>query len=148
MTTIAYRNGVMAAESGVWIGDAAFPWARKLAKGNDGTLYGVSGSGTDAAAFLKWIEDGEEGPMPRGRPIGDEMSIVILKVPLIGPISSINAIGEEVYPDAPYIAWGAGATVALGAMFAGADAETAIKAALTHSSGAIGRVQSIFHDKD
>ncbi|MDQ0135698.1 ATP-dependent HslUV protease subunit HslV [Neorhizobium galegae] len=145
MTTIAYRDGIMAADSGAWIGGAATPWAYKLAIGPDGTLYGVAGNAAEAERFLQWVRDGCHGEHPKAEPLPEQYSsYIVLAAPVVGPIRVITARGDEVY-HAPYFAIGAGSVAALGAMFANADAETAIQAAICHASGACGTIRTIQH---
>lgn len=148
MTTIAYRNGVLAADSGVWIGEAALPFARKLAKGKSGTLYGVSGSAAEGAKFIAWVEAGEIGDCPRGEAIeGDRSSFIAIAVAATGQVRLIVARGDEIY-EAPYFAIGAGNVGALCALYAGADAIGAVEAAIAHAPGAMAPIQSISHGKD
>lgn len=146
MTTIAYRDGVMAADSGCWVGEAAHRWARKLAKGKDGVLYGVLGYAAPAENFLRWVRSGYFGAQPQPVLGTDNQSdFCVLIAPPAGELRYLTARGEEVF-DAPYYAAGAGAEVAFGALFVGANAVTAIRAAMEHASGAFGDVHTIFHD--
>lgn len=143
MTTIAYRDGVMAADSGCWIGDARHGWARKLARGPDGGLYGCAGNAAQVRAFLAWVDAGYVGVRPEPeREKDDGNSFIVLVAAPSGPLRLITARGEEEH-EAPYFAIGAGCVAAFGAMFAGATAETAIAAAIEHASGAMGQVQSV-----
>ena len=147
MTTIAYRGGVMAADTGVWTGRACHVVARKLARGNDGTLYGCCGNAAEVNAFLKWVDGGYEGDMPRPRSDKDgESSFNVLKVARGGPINLITAYGEEEY-EADYYSIGGGNATAFGALYAGATAEMAIRATIVHGSAAHGDVRSIRHDR-
>ncbi|MBO3760368.1 hypothetical protein [Ciceribacter sp. L1K22] len=151
MTTIAYRDGVMASDTGVWISGAAMPWAEKLIRGGSGTLYGCAGNGAHVAAVLQWVRESDGfglSSLPRGTPTGNDgesSSVVILIVPPDGPLRLATAYGDEIYPDVPYFAIGAGAATALGALHAGATARGAIEAALMHSDGTHGEVRSISH---
>ncbi len=143
MTTVAYRDGVMAADSGVWFGDASFPWARKVVKGLDGTLYGCAGDAAQVGAFIEWVEQGCNGERPVAETVeGGASSYLVLVSPPTGSIRVLTAKGVEVY-DAPYFAIGGGNVGAFCAMHAGASAERAIEAAIAHASGAIGPVQSV-----
>lgn len=144
MTTIAYRDGIMAADSGSHYGDIRQNWARKIAQGPDGTLYGTSGDAAQCDGFLRWVLDGCEGdqPVPDAINEGKDSSFIILVVPVTGRIRLITARGEETY-EAPYFAIGYDAGVAYGAMFAGKDAITAIDACIEHGTGSSGRVQTI-----
>lgn len=143
MTTIAYRDGIMAADSGSWMGDATFPWARKLARGSDGTLYGVAGDAASCQSFLEWVDGGCNGPRPEAVKVEeDRSSYIVLVAPKSGRLRILTATGAEVY-DAPYFAIGGGNVGALCAMHAGADAIGAVEAAIMHAPSALGPVQSI-----
>lgn len=146
MTTIAYRDGVMAADTGVWTGDACHFVARKLARGTDGTLYGCAGNAAEANAFLKWVDGGCVGEMPSPRPDKDDgNSFIVLKVASGGPIVIITAHGEEEY-EAEYYAIGGGNATAFGALYAGAPAKIAIEATIMHGQAAMGEVRCIHHN--
>lgn len=143
MTTIAYRDGVMAADSGCWNGDACHGWAEKLAKGPDGTLYGVSGDAAGCEGFLQWVRGGCKGDHPKPEKQGDKDSAFIVLIARPGEkLALLTCGGEERYA-APYFAIGAGAPAAFGALFMGATAKLAIKAAKTHGYGAFGKVRTI-----
>lgn len=144
MTVIAYRDGVMAADTGGWRGDALIPWFRKVARGPDGTLYGGSGSAARVCAFLTWVDDGCLGEMPLPRAEGEGCSdFVVLIARLDGVVEILSHEGREIFAEAPYAAIGSCAEVCLGAMFAGADARTAICAALMHGNGVGGTVMEV-----
>ncbi|WP_426314533.1 hypothetical protein ACN9MF_28345 [Methylobacterium fujisawaense] len=145
MTTIAYRDGVMAADSGSWMGDACHRWARKLARGPDGTLYGTAGHAAECEAFLAWVRAGCAGSAPRAREEDDGRgsSFVVLVAPPEGGVRIRTARGDEVYPEAAYFAVGAGKEVCFGALFMGATAEQALHAAMEHGCSAIGSVCTI-----
>lgn len=145
MTTIAYRDGVMASDSGSWMGDACHGWARKLAKGPDGTLYGVSGNAAQCTTFLDWVDAGCIGDAPNAEARDNDVSsFIVLAAPVKGAIRIITSRGDEKY-DVPYFSIGAGAATAFGALWAGASAEDAIEATKEHGSNAFGRVQTISH---
>ncbi|MFD1944729.1 hypothetical protein [Paradevosia shaoguanensis] len=146
MTTIAYRDGIMAADSGSWMGDACHGWADKLAQGPDGTLYGAAGHAPEAMAFLEWVRAGADpATMPKPEAVGDDgNSFIVLAVSPGGPVRLIAAKGVEAY-DAPYFAIGGGSATAFGALWAGASAVEAIEATKEHGSSAFGRVRAISH---
>lgn len=143
MTTIAYRNGVMASDSGVWVGDCNYPWARKVARGKDGTLYGVAGNAAQAHAFLDAVDEGQELPKAVEDKQGNSSFSVLVARPGAKGVEIIRWDGVEKYPGAEYFALGAGACCALGAMYCGASAEQAITAAIAHAEGAVGPVQAM-----
>lgn len=145
MTTIAYRDGVMASDSGSWNGDACHGWARKLARATDGTLYGVSGSAAKAHEFLRWVDGGQCGERPTPGKVGDRGDFIVLICKPDDDVILLTHEGEEHY-QAPYFAVGAAAAVAFGAMHAGATAWDAIAAANEHGEGCHGAVQVISSD--
>lgn len=145
MTVIVYRDGVIAADSGSWSGDATHRWSRKIARAPDGTLYGCAGSAAMTERFLQWAESGE-GPMPEIQPgkDGDGASrLIALKITPDGVVSLLSAEGEGVMPGARYMAIGGGSTVAFGALFMGASAEQAVLASIEHSGAALGPVKTV-----
>jgi hypothetical protein len=144
MTTIAYRDGVMASDTGVWIGDGVHSCARKLAVGADGTLYGGAGNSALVNTFLKWVDSGYQGDMPKPTPKGDDASsfVILISPPDGQTIRLLTAQGEEEYV-AEYFAIGGGNATAFGALFAGASAETAIAATIEHGCSAHGKIATI-----
>ncbi|MCJ2084608.1 hypothetical protein MKK88_01175 [Methylobacterium sp. E-005] len=144
MTTIAYRDGVMAADTGAKFGDAKHPWAQKLARGPDGTLYGASGTASEWETFLEWVRGGCKGDHPQPRDCNGDNSFVVLCVAPNGPVETITAFGRERF-EPPYYALGYDACVAFGAMHAGACAEDAVEAAIVHGTGTFGAVTVIRH---
>lgn len=146
MTIVVYRDGVMAADTGAWASSAKHSFGNKLAMAPEKTLYGVSGHAAPAETFLDWVRAGAEGVPPLPERCSDrESAFVVLAVAPGGPIRLITAFGEEKYPDAKYFAVGAGAPVAWGALYAGATAIVAVRAALEHSEYAYGKVKSLSH---
>ncbi|MFC3074936.1 hypothetical protein [Shinella pollutisoli] len=144
MSIIAYRNGVIAADTGGWVGDAKHPFSRKITIGADGTLYGTIGHAPECARFIEWVETGRPGPMPMAEKLpGQESSFVVMVVSPGGLISLISAWGEEPLYTADYFAIGGAAAVALGALHAGADAYGAVQAAIVHSSSATGSIHRL-----
>lgn len=144
MTVIAYRDGVMASDTGCWIGDASHGWADKLARASDGTLYGVAGSAAQGEGFLEWVRAGSPGKSPKPDAVGERDSSFIVLIALPdGTIEVLTAYGRERFRGAPYFSIGAASSVAFGALHAGATAVGAIEAALAHGSNAHGSVRSI-----
>jgi hypothetical protein len=146
MTTIVYRDGVMAADSGSWAGDASHGWAEKVVRGVDDVLYGCAGDAAEAEGFLAWVRSGYRGEPPKPEYSADkkESSFIVLIARPGERVGLRSGGGEERY-EAPYYAIGAGASVAFGALFMGATAEQAIEAAKEHGIGAFGRVRTVKH---
>lgn len=143
MTTIAYRDGMMAADSGCWIGSAHHTWTRKVALAPDGSLWGATGNAAECAALIRWAETGE-GEMPSPRQVSEgNSSFHALTVSPLGGVRLLTAHGFEEMPGAPYFAIGAGGEAAFGALYMGATAEQAVAAAIAHASGASAPVQVV-----
>lgn len=129
MTTLAYRDGVMAADSSCWDGGVNVHRLRKVYRVK-GLLVGYTGDVGAFGRFLDWLKDGgypDEYPKVK--------SLTVLAVSKDGAVKSFDESGPHVGHAAPYYAIGAGSAVALGAMFAGADAKTAVRAAVRHAEG-------------
>lgn len=149
MTTIAYRSGTMAADSGAKFNDTFYNGARKLTRGKDGTLYGVSGNAAQCCDFLRWIDEGETGELPKpDKDTDSTSSFIVLAVSPGGPVRLITAYGTEMYRDGGYQAIGYDCAIAYGALYAGATAEQAIAAAVEHGTGTSGKVQTISHNME
>lgn len=122
MTTIAYRDGVIVADSrasrGGWLNVGAVP---KLFRVPDG-VCAVCGSLTGAAKLVDWMRaPGGERPTVTG-------DVTVIHVAASGRITIHEDGGEHEQPG-PFMAWGSGGPVALGALYAGADALTAVRIA-------------------
>lgn len=147
MTVIVYRDGVMASDTSAWDDRSVHRWSRKIIRGADGSLYGTFGQCSEGQAFLRWVDEGcvGEQPMPR-EVVNEDDSFGILRVREPGLIGLlVKPYGWEVFK-APYYAVGGGSAVSWGTLYAGADAETAVRAAIEHSTVARGDVQSIRHE--
>lgn len=141
MTVIAYRDGVMASDSGAFEGDSVYPWSRKVASGADGALWGYAGCSAIGDEFLKWVLGGYRGPRPL---VGDaDNNINVLVAHPNGRLRILTQHGEENFDTAPFMALGGAASFAMGALFAGADAETAVQASIEFSKLAAGKVQVV-----
>lgn len=142
MTTIAYRAGVIAADTGLSGGGAHDCHLTKIAKNKDGSVAGAAGNAWWISAFLKWFKDGGEFP---AMPEDDCTSAIV-----IGGRKNIITLYEsekgqaKPYPvRAPYYAIGSGKNFALGAMFVDAHPIDAIKAAMKHDDSTYGKVQAL-----
>lgn len=124
MTTVAYKDGVMAADS-----QATCDFhtrVRKIRRMQDGTLIGGCGSTKACHAVLEWLAAGQEGKPPK---MAGAWFIVV-------PPNGKVYYAEEQWPPFPvnssFGAIGSGASVAVGAMEAGASALQAVKIAAKH----------------
>jgi len=125
MTTIVYRDGILAADTAVFDRGTYCGQAIKITSAPSGLVAGSAGCMGDAAALRDWVLDGAAGDPPKWR---DEDSEGILiqngVVYWIGPGQKKIA-----YDAAPYIAIGSGFQVAMGALAMGASAERAVEIA-------------------
>lgn len=127
MTTIAYARGLMAADSSAWVGETYAHKTRKLWRVGGG-LVGMAGALIAMEAFVRWIADGAH---EEDYPTGDYDAIV---VDPNGRVSLYEGGGPDpVVSRDPYVAIGSGMMVALGALYAGADARAAVRAAIKHT---------------
>jgi ATP-dependent protease HslVU (ClpYQ) peptidase subunit len=128
MTTIAYRAGVIAADSRAWSGDKMpIGNKQKIRRLADGSLLGISTNIPGfAEALWKWIEAGRVyNDAPKAN---REMNFEIL---LVDPEGQVFYANDEFHLTGPleaqFFAIGSGAQYALGAMRHGADAEAAVE---------------------
>lgn len=148
MTTIAYKDGQMAADRQLtYQGAIKLNNVKpKIARDANGVLYGVCGSHSMCCALVEAVQKQAqtEGvvtiPVPQK---GDEFEILIAYPD--GRLRRLVPGGEEIYDDMPYFAIGAGLEVAMGAMYAGASAQLAIEAAVVHSVGTGGEIDVLWH---
>ena len=137
MTTIAYNNGVLAAD-GLVSGPPGVRWTMKLFR-RDGAVYGGCGVRSQIQTLADWYF-GDRKEQPKYFPVGDD-----------GPSASILVMHDDgrVYqcgfdacpievPD--YAAIGSGSEYAVGAMYMGASALRAVEAAICHDSDSGGGI--------
>lgn len=139
MTTIAYCNGVLAADTAMCSGGCMIGSTVKIVRRFDGDMAGAAGDATYNRAFLDWFSAGEEGPAPEAKAESDGFDRGVIfrakprKIEVFEPRGPFTIV-------APYYAFGSGKAEALGAMFVGADAYDAVRAAIAldpHSGGDI-----------
>jgi ATP-dependent protease HslVU (ClpYQ) peptidase subunit len=136
MTIIAYRDGVLAADSMVTFGDTCYFGRSKVFKIR-GHLIGAAGKSAECHKFIEWFRsktlkkfvapaEGFDGFIVK--PNGDAFLYLT---------SGILPFEGE------YYATGSGADFALGAFAAGADAITAVRAAIKHNVYCGGEIHSV-----
>jgi len=139
MTTIAYRDGIMASDTLVTGGPNRCGEMQKSGRTADGYLWAVAGSMCLVEVFRAWAERREGDPYK----IEDRDSNFILITPQ-GKVREWwgNGWCES---EAEFYAWGSGDSVALGAMAVGASAVEAVAAAsrIDKSTGGKMTVSSI-----
>lgn len=136
MTTIAYRDGVLASDSLVSSGNTRAGEVRKIAR-HGNLMGGISGPLDAAEKFLRWIESGCEGDCPQ---LGDGSDAILIrgrKTFYVGPSGTVVPFR------APFAATGSGENLAIGAMAMGASAIEAVKVAIRFDEGSGGRIASL-----
>ncbi|MGA0604865.1 hypothetical protein ACO2Q0_02605 [Phenylobacterium sp. VNQ135] len=125
MTTIAYRDGVLAADTLINASGEVLGYTPKIGKAGR-VLYGASGTTAWCWAFRSWVSRGCYGPPPERCDDKTGGFIVAPNDDLI----VFHCEGVERRSGLPFYADGSGANYALGAMQMGADPVQAVKAAM------------------
>lgn len=128
MTTIAYKDGVLAGDS--WSTLHGDP-TQKIFKLDDGRLVGVSGDLSSAMFFIDFLKDEAEFTG------GDFNAIVIY------PNGDAYFYGERGFPltiGRKFMALGTGSAYAMGAMAQGATAEEAVAIAIDMDESSGGNI--------
>ncbi len=130
MTTVAYREGVLAADRAIMDDHVYYDdGVSKIARTPDGRLGGAVGSASFCFAFLEWVREGMSGTGPEAP---DDCEALV--VDLDGAVSILDK-GGWFNVETGYYACGSGAPIALGAMFMGAIAADSVRAAAAHDQG-------------
>ena len=136
MTVMAYRDGMLAADRNCSDGHILHGTRTKIFRAAGGEIAAGAGPSENCAAFRQWVEDGRH---PGAKPELDEKFCAIL-VEADGRVTQYDQHLIPFFLEAPYFAEGDGYAVALGAMFMGASAEEAVRAACAHVLGCGGGV--------
>lgn len=123
MTTVAYRDGVVACDTGVTNSGVFVGACAKAGRIGD-LLWGTCGNTAPCKAFRDWLVSGAPGECPAFPPGAKAEGFVVVD----GRIVTFYDIGPDVIT-ADFYAIGSGATIALGAMAHGASAERAVEIA-------------------
>lgn len=125
MTTLAYRNGILAADGKATRGDMIVELdAKKLRRLRDGSVTGVTGTPASAEPFIEWLNSGAQD----GRPtLGGNTCVVHLRND--GTIRVYEDGGWTDEDPSSFLAWGSGWQIATTAMACGKSALEAVKLA-------------------
>jgi ATP-dependent protease HslVU (ClpYQ) peptidase subunit len=153
MTIIAYKDGLMAADSLVSSNGTSDGYTAKLARNKAGDLLGCCGDTAWCHAMLQWFVREEKGKRPHLEKNSDGTWLaygmlvrVADKVKVWQVPSSANVPTFSVLIDKAWgYALGSGGDVARGAMFAGADARTAAIAACSLVNSCGGDIHVVGH---
>lgn len=141
MTTIAYRDGIMAA-------DGKRNDANDVKRGEvkkihlfDDCIVGVSGDVPSITRFLDWVGSGmPQDNMPE---MVSEKGFTATIVDAGGDVEIWQSDLTPMMQDAPFYASGSGYEIAMGAMAAGASAEEAVEIACEYDAHSGGPVQVV-----
>ena len=123
MTTIAYRDGVLACDSQTTGGGSGVSYRSIKAVVIKGVGFAAAGSASRALEYLRWARCGAKGGGPK---CGDDDVFVLIHPD--GRVFEKFSDGWSL-SDGDFHAWGSGQACALGAMAAGASAQAAVRAA-------------------
>lgn len=139
MTTIAFKNGVLAADTALTSGADAFAGEMTKIAMCDDFMGGASGNITDITKFLDWVEEGADfDELPEF-----EVAINCLLISKNHTVRNVGKGGISRPIDAPFHAIGTGEEAAKGALTAGATAEEAVQAAIHIDLFSGGRVDTL-----
>lgn len=119
MTTIVFRDGIIAADSRTHGGGWLNPWDRMKLEELDGVVFALCGDWAALSALKSWVLS-PEGPQP-----GGDCTLIVFRN---GEVT-VYSDGGFYVETAPFAAWGSGTPVAYGALHAGCSAEEAVRIA-------------------
>lgn len=122
MTTIAYRDGYLAADTAVFDRGVYCGEVIKIIKLEDGSLCGAAGALGDMQKFLAWLRGGQNGDRPTFE--DSETEGIVIR-----PDGTFWWYGKDTSAQiaGAHQAIGSGFALAMGAMDAGASALTALE---------------------
>lgn len=141
MTIIVYRDGILASDTLITDPDtnSRQGYSKKIIKAKDGALAGASGDAEYCCDFLEWAKTDRATPPPKDKTKGYNSAILILPN---GEIHSYYGQKHDIMMD-KWIAIGAGQFVAQGALYMGATAREAVKAAIKYNTLCGGKVLTL-----
>ncbi|WP_316196603.1 hypothetical protein [Bradyrhizobium sp. SZCCHNS3053] len=141
MTTVAYKDGMMAADTLMIKGSTKFGHVTKIVKRDDGALCGGSGNLNWVQAFHRWFLDGCVDAPPE---LSEYDNGLIARKG--DPEVEVYEQGGSFRFKANWTAIGSGKEYAFGAMCAGASAEDAVLIACIYDPGTGGIPTVLTHD--
>ncbi len=136
MTTVAYRNGVLAVDRMATFGDTVMLEANKLKllSGDPPTVIACAGNIPIIVSFYDWYESGRKElfrPDPWSNTEKDYITALVLTRDSLNFYSTNTPVPYDIDK---YFSIGSGRELALGAMWQGANAVEAVQAANEHST--------------
>ncbi len=136
MTTIAYKDGVLASDSRLTYNEfICTDKCKKIWRLKDGTLFAASGDNEGGLAALNALTKGL--PLPKS-----DREYTAVRILPKGQIYSTDGALWVRWPE-KFIAIGSGGKYAAAAMRAGADAKSAVKIGIASDVYSGGRVQNL-----
>lgn len=153
MTIIAYKDGVMAADTLCSSNGTAIGFGVKIARSRAGDLIGASGPSDWTSAMLEWFRAGERRARPKYIDKDGSFGTAIV-VRSKYKSECLFFYGDVAVPEPSPLspgpsggfATGSGRDIAMGAMFAGASAADAVRAAMALESGCGGTLTILSHE--
>lgn len=136
MTTVAYKDGVLAADTQVTDSDTRIANITKIARSRSGWVGGICGGAEMASLFLPWIREGCDPDNVPTVPSGCDVLVVSPQRRMYFVQSRTLILART-----PFVSLGSGSRIALGAMAAGATAEQAVRIACKYDVNTGGKVQ-------
>ena len=135
MTTVAYRDGILASDSQVT--DAGMRSSQKKIWRLKGCAIAVTGDVYPAMRFVEWYKTQQDTPNIEG-----DFECIIAKPGgiLISMDGNLTPLRLKLMKGG-FFAFGSGRDYAIGAMRMGADAKTAVRIACEYDCNSGGRVQ-------
>lgn len=138
MTTVAYRDGVLAADSQFMVNGWKQPHAaKKLFRMADGTVCGVTGDYAVSVEYVRWLDGDKTSPPPN---LGDAGRVIHMAHD--GTLTIYEMTGSFVV-ECEFTAFGSGSPAAQAAMYMGADAVRAVEIASLLDDATGGAVASM-----
>ena len=137
LTTIAYRDGVLAGDTLVTAGDEKVGYEKKLHRLKDGRLYAWAGDYRQGLSVLQNLKDGKPLLEP-----GEECEIDAVLIHPGGLVETVQG-GKFTKETFPFVALGSGAKYATGAMEMGATAKQAVQIGIKRDTSSGGRIHTL-----
>lgn len=141
MTTIAYRDGIMAADSLITGGSIRIGATAKMGRLAQGGLYGCSGWIALLEVIVPWLEKG--APIAERPKLPDDGEFHMLVVWPSGTVTDFDKRLQRIDVDGEFFASGSGYELALGAMAMGATARQAVEVAARFDVYTGGRISTL-----
>jgi 20S proteasome alpha/beta subunit len=138
MTTIAYRDGIMACDSAISMGNHLWSFTQKIVQGRN-FAAGAAGDLVEAVQFLEWAKSGFIKTKKPEEDLEEFEGIVAYPDRILFYNSKLSPI--ELVTD--FVAIGSGTAFAMGAMAHGASAEEAVAIACQYDNETSGPIHKI-----